>query len=153
MEITYLQALKETPHVDFPNDGIPETEIARLEYLYNNGNPFPKVLKELLFLAGNHCEWLDFSIYDSQQELQDEIREELLSVYGLTIARPHFIVDTIPDGTFVFMYLDEGDNPPLYHSNYITRTNTAAEPEGGKGSLKSLIERRIQLHAEGFNPF
>ncbi|MFK8008663.1 MAG: hypothetical protein AB8H03_20055 [Saprospiraceae bacterium] len=150
MIIEYLQTLRDTPQRNFPNEGISETEIAQLEQSYNSGNPFPKVLKELLFLAGNYCNWLDYSVYDNQQELQDEVRAELQDIYSETISRPHFIVDTVPDGTFVFMYLDEGDNPPLYHSNIITESNSS---EVGKGSLKVLIEKRIQLHLEGYNPF
>ena len=153
MTIEYLQKLRDTAQVVFSNEGISELEIEQLEQLYNSGNLFPQVLKEMLFLAGKYCEWLDFSFYDSQQELQDNIRAELLTIFRVTVSRPFFVIETIPDGTFIFMYLNEGDNPPLYHSNYLTQDNFAAEQEKGKGSLKFLIEKRIELYLEGFNPF
>jgi hypothetical protein len=60
MKIEYLAKLKDNPSA-YPNDKdykstiqpILIEEIEHLEQLYNSGNPFPKVLKELLFLAGN----------------------------------------------------------------------------------------------------
>ncbi len=54
MEIEYLKTLRDNP-VDFgvtmnyTNRGIPITEIEQLEQTWNNGNPFPKALRELLF--------------------------------------------------------------------------------------------------------
>ncbi|MGH1385823.1 hypothetical protein [Kordia sp.] len=152
MIIEYLQTLRDNPQIDgLIDEGIQETEILQLEQLYNSGNPFPKVLKELLYLAGNFCNFLDFSIYDSQQEMQDEERSELTSLYSVTISRPHYFIDLSSHGRPVFMYLDEGDNPPLYQ--ILNNPTQANYTENGKGSLKSLIEARIGLHLEGYNPF
>jgi hypothetical protein len=59
MNIEYLTYLRDNP-IKYPNDledqypikGIPLSEIEALETKYNNGNVFPKALRELLFLAG-----------------------------------------------------------------------------------------------------
>lgn len=92
MTIQYLQKLRDNNKMDgFTDEGLSLSEIAQLEQLCNNGNPFPQVLKELLFLAGNSCNYLDYSIYDSQQELQSEERLELQELYGITITRPYFL--------------------------------------------------------------
>lgn len=54
MIIEYLKTLRDNPIINGYNiEGISETEIQQLEQLYNNGNTFPKVLRELLYLAGN----------------------------------------------------------------------------------------------------
>ena len=59
--------------------------IANLEATFNNGNPFPTALKELLFLAGDYCPYLDFEGAMSQKELQDEVRNDL-NFFSLTIS-------------------------------------------------------------------
>ena len=52
MTIQYLQKLRDNNKMDgFTDEGLSLSEIAQLEQLCNNGNPFPQVLKELLFLA------------------------------------------------------------------------------------------------------
>jgi hypothetical protein len=152
MIIEYLQTLRDNSQIDgLVDEGVSETEIQQLEQLYNSGNPFPKVLKEMLFLAGNFCNFLDFNVYDSQQEMQDEERAELSSLYGVTITRPYYFIDLSSQGRPVFMYLDEGDNPPLYQM--VNNPTQANYSDSGKGSLKALIESRIKLHQDGYNPF
>lgn len=151
MTIQYLQLLKEHNKRNFTDEGLTLSEITQLEQLYNNGNPFPVILKELLFLAGKFCNYLDYSIYDSQQELQNEERLELQELYGITIPRPYFFVDLSSNGLPAFIFLDEGDNPPLNQlekyptqSNYYRRTG---------GTLQTLIGSRIQNYLDGYNPF
>ncbi len=153
MIIEYLKELENNPTRGiFSNEGIIEiTKIQKLEQDYNNGNPFPKVLKELLFLAGNYCGYLDFGSYDTQQELQNEERLELLNVFGVTISRPHYFVDLVSPGNPVFMYLDEGPNPLLYQINNNPTQSNYTRDVGG--TLKDLIEERIQSYKEGHGPF
>lgn len=150
MTIQYLKRLKENNKRNFVDDGMSLSEITQLEQLYNNGNSFPLVLKELLFLAGKFCNYLDYGVYDSQQELQDEERLELLELEGITISRPHFFVDLCATGQPVFMFLDEGDNPELCQIiNHPTQANYFRRV----GTLKQIIESRIQNYLNGFNPF
>lgn len=51
--LTYLEqtpkANPNNPNEPDENEPLTETEIEVLETLYNNGNPFPKALRELLF--------------------------------------------------------------------------------------------------------
>ena len=152
MTIQYLQKLRDNNKKDgFTDEGLSLSEIAQLEQLCNNGNPFPQVLKELLFLAGNSCNYLDYSIYDSQQELQSEERLELQELYGITITRPYFFVDLSSVGLPAFIFLDEGDNPPLNHlENHPTQSNFYRRTGG---TLQTLINSRIQNYLEGYNPF
>lgn len=158
MDIRYLNQLKDNP-VRYPNDtehrfpikGIPETEIAQLEQLYNNSNPFPVVLKELLFLAGNFCYVLDYGIYDTQQDLQDGIREFMI-INNRSISRPFYVFDVYGGYNFLFIYLDEGEeNPSMYE----------AMPWNGKSewiekrdhTIQSVVNNGIQNIKEGLNPF
>ena len=152
MNINYLQKLQFNNKMDgFTNEGLTLSEISQLEQLYNNGNPFPKVLKELLFLAGNFCNYLDYSVYDSQQEMQDEERAELFDLYGIVVSRPYFFVDLSSHGLPAFIFLDEGDNPPLYQLQSHPTQNNFFRNTGG--TLQTLIESRIQNYLEGYNPF
>ena len=118
---------------------------------YHYRSQLKQVLKELLFLAGNSCNYLDYSIYDSQQELQSEERLELQELYGITITRPYFFVDLSSVGLPAFIFLDEGDNPPLNQlENHPTQSNFYRRTGG---TLQTLINSRIQNYLEGYNPF
>ncbi len=155
MEIQYLKDLKENPKA-YPNDtedqdeieSIPMSEIETLETTYNNGNPFPKALRELLYLAGGDCYVLDYGAYDSQNDLQESQREAI-SDYRQSITRPFYAIDCYNDyETLLFVYLDEGDNPPVYE---FTMKN--GEIRLIKSSLKLFIEARINRVKDGINPF
>lgn len=80
--------------------------------MYNNGNPFPQVLKELLFLAGESCYVIDWGYRDTQEELQELVRGNMKD-NNKEITRPFYIFDSTA-GTYLFIYLDEGDNPIYY---------------------------------------
>ena len=152
MTIEYLQKLRDNPSDGTVIRGIPLTEIAHLEQIFNNGNPFPKVLKEMLFLAGNYCYVLDLGIWDSMQEMQEEERQELLEIDSVTITRPFFFVCLASTGMGVFMFLDEGDNPVLCQIlNHPTQANYYRRMDGV--TLKYLIDSRIQDVLNGDNPF
>ena len=50
MTIQYLQKLRDNNKMDgFTDEGLSLSEIAQLEQLCNNGNPFPQVLKNYYF--------------------------------------------------------------------------------------------------------
>ncbi|MFK8104580.1 MAG: hypothetical protein AB8G15_18795 [Saprospiraceae bacterium] len=152
MTIQYLKKLQNNPNLsDFPMEGISIEEIERLEQLYNRGKVFPKVLRELLFLAGKFCAVLDFSIYDSQEEMQAEERAELLEIFNVQIERPHFFVCLASHGMPVFMYLDEGNNPSMYQIRGQPTQERYADHR--LGSLDMLINHRITDSLNGKNPF
>ncbi|GGE71372.1 hypothetical protein EV200_1175 [Pedobacter psychrotolerans] len=161
MEIQYLGYLRDNPDA-YPNEiedkltiePISLQEIASLEQLCNNGNPFPKALKELLFLAGASCYVLDYGVFDTQKELQEYVKEKMV-LRNRTISRPFYAIDIYDTEQFFFIYLDEGDNPKVYEAIY----------EGGgldfpdwihplnPKSISELINQRIDRQKEGRNPF
>ena len=158
MEIKYLTQLKNNPSaypmdVKYPQTivPIPLSEIAQLEKLYNNNSPFPVALKELLFLAGDYCYVLDTGTFDTQQEMQEYVRGKLISE-DLLISRPFFVIDVYnaPD-QFLFVYLDEGDNPAVYEAIYYNETPNRIHHIND--SLSGYIDALIERVKEGRNPF
>jgi hypothetical protein len=153
-DIQYLQKLRDNPTMGrWQNIPIPISEITQLEALYNSGNPFPKALKELLFLAGGRCIVLDYGATNSQQHLQEWVRQELLE-NGKVFSRPFYAIDVYDGDYCIFLYLDEGDNPPLYYVYYEDEAAGDSLPlRQIQPSLSNLINNRVQRVIEGFNPF
>lgn len=155
MQIEYLKELEKNPYrfgkPNFNNEAIPETEIIHLEQLYNNGNTFPKALRELLFLAGDYCYILDYGISESQEELQEYVRE-YLDETNKTITRPFFVIDVYNAGDqFLLVYLDEGDDPPVYEASYYE--NPSSWIRLLSYNLSKFIYNKIVRVKEGRNPF
>lgn len=125
MEIEYLKKLVEYPlsssnygQTATPNEPLSMAVITQLESTYNNGYPFPKALRELLYLAGSYCYCLVNNVYDPddytmQVKLQDFITEEL-QFMGYPQTRPFYGIDQVYPGNFRLVYLDEGDDPIVY---------------------------------------
>ena len=114
------------------------------------GINFPTSLRELLFLAGQSCYVLDYGLYDTQEEMQNEIREDSA---GNVISRPFFVID-IHNGsfTFLFVYLDEGGNDPLvYQAHLGTYENPSFESL--QSTLSTFVNARINYLERGVNPF
>ena len=86
--------IKYKDKIRFPDEGIPLSEIEALEQHWNNGHPFPKALRDLLFLAGESCNFLDYNFYDSQHEMQLECREEM-EEGGYLFNRPFYIIEPV----------------------------------------------------------
>ena len=163
MDIKYLTLLNNNRSVTSFGTGfvktlqpISEAEIISLESAYNNGHTFPSALRELLFLAGNYCYVLDYGMNDSQEELQQYARENLTE-YGRTfsINRPFYVIDVYgASDQFIFVYLDEGQNPMVYEAVLFHKL----ESEGSwirelKVSLSEYIELGIKKILSGINPF
>ena len=161
MEIKYLLMLKNNPAV-YPNDpeyearikSISISEILQLEQTWNNGKEFPAALRELLFLAGDFCYVLDTGLMESQQEMQEEARQ-WLSDFNRTISRPFYVIDVYNAGEgFLFVYLDEGEDPKvnctyLPHRDY----DDASWLSSTDRSLSNFINSRINDVKQGYNPF
>ena len=156
MEIQYLNKLKDNPIsygvlINLEIEGINLDEIQLLEQNWNNGNPFPKALKELLFLAGNYCYVCDYGVNENQQELQGSVRQDLLENERI-ISRPFYAIDVYSTSHFLFIYLDEGDNPTIYVAgpyseeyNWITHLSNV--------TIKSLVDDKVERAKRGENPF
>lgn len=152
MEILYLQQLRDEGNSisHWPMEPISLSEIEHLEQLYNNGNPFPKVLREFLYIAGNYCPVIDMGIENTQEECQERYRKLLLNE-GKVLPRPFFGIDIWNGDSFLYMYLDEGDNPLLRTVYYIDEAaGLMPVHEITHFTLQSLIELRIELSKEGF---
>ncbi|WP_330441915.1 SMI1/KNR4 family protein [Flavobacterium sp. C4GT6] len=157
MKIEYLKELELNPYrhgdPDMNNDPISLTEIENLERLYNNGKPFPKALKELLFLAGKYCYVLEYGAFDSQQEIQDYVRE-LLEEDNISIQRPFFVIDVYNAGSqFLYVYLDEGNNPAVYEGFHYFEINFNGYSHLTSSSLQKFIESQIGAVKQGGNAF
>jgi hypothetical protein len=154
MDIIYLKELRDNPTRDgFVCRGNTPAEITQLEQLYNNGNPFPKVLKEYLFLAGARCTVMEQGIYETQFEAQLETRVMLLEG-GKVFTRPFFGLEFWTTDSFMYIYLDEGDNPLLRDVYYFDEAAPFGEVYLTSDlTLKGLIDARIQDVKEGLNPF
>ncbi|WP_046755256.1 SMI1/KNR4 family protein [Kordia jejudonensis] len=118
MTIQYLNKLKNRNTIlGWKNEGLSIEEIVSLEEKFNNGNSFPRIYREYLFIAGKHCGIaIDQGLgFDWLQKTSKDILLE----YKQTINRPIFIFDQL-DGCeqFGFFFLDdEKDNPNIYICN------------------------------------
>lgn len=163
MEIKYLKKLEENLSIyHSPCEPLSLNEIQSLEMTYNDGNPFPEVLKELLFMAGEYCMVLDFGYggendeESAQSYLQSYVRE-VLAANNNTINRPFYVVELWQGYTFSFVFLDEGNDPNLYNGLF-SLSGGHPEFEGkfyqNSGiKISDLINIRINLIKEGLNPF
>ncbi len=137
----------------FTNEGIPLSEIETLEQTWNNGGLFPIALRELLFLAGTYCYVLDYSIWENQQEMQQELRDEMQED-GNVLTRPFYIIDNYGSDQFVFVYLDEDQIDPIvysYTSDAVERERLLDTSLGY--TLSHLINISIEDVKAGRNPF
>jgi hypothetical protein len=153
--LKYLQQYPKKPNsqAGLQNVGISTQDISVLESQYNNGIKFPLALKELLFLAGEFCYVLDYNIFETQQELQEAVRE-WLSENNLSINRPFFAIDAYNYGeTFLFVYLDEGDNPIIRQAYLFPRKDMAFITNLLGQSLSEYIKSQIDDVKQGINPF
>ncbi|MDA3615835.1 hypothetical protein [Polluticaenibacter yanchengensis] len=157
MEIEYLKQLQNNP-IPYPNEkefngeikGISESKITYLEQLYNNGNPFPIVLKELLYLAGKSCYVIDWGPFVKQEELQQFVRE-VIQEENHIITRPFYVFDST-SGIYLFIYLDEGDNPS-YHVMDPYEPDSSKWIKKWNKTIQQLVNDGVELVKEGLTPF
>lgn len=150
MEIQYLQKLMDYPLgrdaygliSGFENEPSSMDEILEMETRYNNGNKFPKALRELLYLAGESCYCLIYNAVDpdnlltTQTYMQQSIRNYDVPDTSLNSStRPFYIIDAVYHGNFRFVYLDEGDNPVVYNIN---------ERDGSIGTFGKTLTQLIE---------
>jgi len=156
MEIEILKKLRDNPSYEgFDNEPLSLEEIATLELDYNEGNSFPRALRELLYLAGRYCLVYDYGVYDTMQEIQEAGRE-WLDERGLEILRPFFILDVYNGGDqFLFVYLDEHTNDPLLYEAYLDTDMHDENPflSSLERTLAEFTDARLDRLLIGENPF
>jgi hypothetical protein len=147
MEIKYLKILEENPAYTYSDGSVDKLkpisidEIKELETRYNNDNTFPAALKELLYLAGECCYVMDYVNSESQDDLQQMVREYLVE-NNMKIDRPFYAVE-IMAGSFLFMYLDENkDDPDLYRTDPFS-CGEEKEIRKRNSTLSELINARM----------
>jgi len=151
MNIEYLKKLEQNPYKhSWRNESISIAEIQQLEQEYNNNDIFPQSLRELLFLAGKYCIVLDYGLEESQQDLQEYVRGKMLSK-GKTIVRPFYVID-IYNGSdqFLFVYLDEGNDPGVYEAHYYEGQDWITKVDD---KLSVYIDDLVERVKQGRNPF
>ncbi|KDN54648.1 hypothetical protein [Flavobacterium seoulense] len=124
MEIEFLKNFSQNNIINNKSSiiGISLSQIEELEKVYNNGKLFPKVLRELLFLAGDSYYALKRIWYKNQQEIQT-LSREWLQEYNITIEKPFFVIAAYGVGeSFSFVYLDESENP-IVHQTFLPSNN------------------------------
>jgi len=168
MEIKYQTALNNNPVIrpttgDFANGRnysfslkpLTIDDIVNLEATYNSGNQFPPSLRELLFLAGQRCYVLDYGLNDTQAEMQEDVRENLVDRTLNILTRPYFVIDMHRSDAFLFVYLDEGVNDPLVYQADLDSNLDLDYPRimSLQASLSSFVNARIASLQSGLNPF
>jgi len=162
MEIIYLKKLQENLNIrPYPCEPISITEIESLEQTYNNGNPFPKVLRELLFLAGEYCMVLDYG-HENEDELSTQagLQEWIRTMFAFKgtplFTRPFYVIEICQGYVFSFIFLDEGDNPMRYDSFFgpdETPLGWSTYYRNSGLTIPTLINNRIDSVKMGRNPF
>jgi hypothetical protein len=158
MNIEYLQYLqanpegRSTPEISDKNIGMTEAEIETLEETYNGGEPFPKVLRELLFLAGKYCYVLDYGPFEEQSTIQTRNRSYLASS-NLNITRNYFVIDCGNLGDqFDYVYIEgESEDPKVFSAELYLDADIALKDRGV--TLKEFINTRIDYVKQGQNPW
>ena len=147
MEIKYLQLLRDNPE-EYPKNKegrkhpirpFSIVEIEQLESAYNSGKKFPLALRELLFLAGEDCYVLEYG-YKGNMESVQRIVWGNLARESKVMPRPFLAIDIYNMlDQFLFVFLDEGDDPPVYEGYY--------DPEAlGESSLYRKIQPSLSTY-------
>ncbi|MHA3786884.1 hypothetical protein ACX0HA_01640 [Flavobacterium hauense] len=154
MIIEYLRELENLNSQNlqdiFPNKPLPVTDIFQLEQLYNNGKPFPKVLRELLHIAGNKCSVISLS--RKGPFLYQLAIREAISNSDHTISRPFFAFDQFDIDLFSLVFLDEEtEDPEIVHFNLNEEESSYEYMMRSGVTLSNLIKGRIVDVKKGYN--
>ncbi|MET3981970.1 hypothetical protein ABIB62_004592 [Mucilaginibacter sp. UYP25] len=159
MEIKYLKKLNNYPSVQrasgnvFYLEGIPLEDIQNLETLFNNSQPFPTALRELLFIAGKYCYVLAYGVSENQSAMQQKQRNFLLR-YNRLLTRPFFVVDAYNEGEmFLFVYLDESLTDPVIQQAVFDGNEDGGWLDSLNFTLSEYIDNRLTVYLSGSNPY
>lgn len=91
-------------------EGLSESRITEIETAVNNGDAFPKALREFLYIGGL---WNNIGVGGPVNGWWDKFqgyKKQLVSRGNLP-SRPIFIFSSFEEVVASFIYLDEGDDP------------------------------------------
>lgn len=161
MEIQYLKTMEANSSFwNRKSRGFSLDKIEELEQKLNNGIPFPKALREYLFLGGEFnslgfdhegigqdgSEWIALKKY-----YEKEMRKN-----NLSINRPYVVLDSYDGAIFSFIYLDEGDDPRPYNfsvsESYKGSNGETIYPFPEK-TFSQLINRLVDYALRGLQPW
>ena len=154
MTIKYLQELQNLDYQSLGRTWVNEpkstTEILSLEQQYNAGRPFPDVLRELLYIAGNGCPLIELRPINLQQQIRSELNES-----GHSISQNFFGFDFLDFGSFSLVYTnDNTPDPKVYHVELDPSEEEHTEfIEDSDFTLLKLLKHRINKVNQGFNPY
>jgi hypothetical protein len=162
MEISFLQKMKEhpKPRKSMNRDrGLSLDKIETLEIEINNGNLFPKAYREYLFLGGDYNS-LGLSIaFEESKSWEDipaikRVATVEMQKQKLSIERPYSILHYYDDDGFIFIYLDEGDNPqPYIFEPFPLKNKEHIFPVKNIDSFSAFIDDLVDGALKGLQPF
>ena len=142
--------------------GLNIEEITFLEEKLNNGNSFPKALKEYLYLGGDYnplgfdSEGIGYDEGKNQYLALIEFYEKKMKQKGVSINKPYFILSSLHGECFTFIYLDEGDDPQPYNFG----VDEDYRSENGEiifntpqNSFSELVDVLVDRALKGLTPF
>ena len=158
MEIEILTYLRDNParypgNIEYEGriEPMSFSEIQNHEVIYNNGKPFPKALRELLFLAGKSCYVLEHNILEID-ELQEDPRE-WMGENNNAINHPFYVIEICDFAeSFLFVHLDEGDDSIVRHAELYCQEYSVPFISC-LCRLSAFINHRIDMKKEHYNPF
>ena len=96
---------------------------------------------------------MDYGLNETQQELQEFVRENMQEE-NRVITRPFYAIDVYNAGDqFLFVYLDEGNNPAVYLGEYWDSNDRPTWITLVSPSLSDYINRLVDRVKNGQNPF
>ncbi len=136
-------------------EGMSMTEIQDLETALNHGNPFPKAFREYLYIGGKYNA-LGFNTGLGDFKGMDTYYKKKVKARGLKIDRPYLIIDSFEGYIFMFIYLDEGDNPTVWFCSI----DEDYDSEDGKSIWKlpdpnfsALVDDLVNKALKGLTPW
>jgi len=132
------------------------SEIEELEQLYNNGIMFPKAFREYIYIGGKYNSiGLDDGLDGNFIGLM-EYYGKRMQKRSIQLDRPYIIFDNFEGESFMFIYLDEGDDPQPWNVS----VDEAYDTDEGEiiwkvpyPSFSDLINTLVQRALEGLQPW
>jgi len=155
MTIKYLQELQNIDYqslgrMSWVNEPKTTIEILSLEQEYNKSKPFPAVLRELLFIAGNGCPIVELRPFNLQQQIRSAVSDS-----GHSLSQNYFAFDFLDFSSFSLVYTSQNiDDPKVYHVELNPSEEEHTEfIEYSELTLLKLLKHRINQVKQGYNPF